>query len=86
MATTKAVKKARLRARITSALLRATRTFIQAFLATFTLSVVAPGGVIDVSTVEKVGASAVVAGLAAVFALVQRWLDTVDAIPTIPPG
>ncbi len=61
-----------------SAALRAARTFLQAFLAVVTA---APLLDVDVPTV-KAGA---MAGLAAVLALAQRWLDTTD-VPTIPPG
>jgi hypothetical protein len=61
-----------------SGLLRAARTFTQSFLAVITA---APLLSLDVPTV-KAGA---VAGIAAVLALAQRWLDD-TAVPTIPPG
>lgn len=61
-----------------SALLRATRTFLQSFLAIVTAG---PLLELDVPTVKAAAA----AGLAAVLALVQRWLDSTD-LPTIPPG
>lgn len=61
-----------------SAFLRAARTFLQSFLAVVTAG---PLLDLDVPTV-KAGA---VAGLAAVLALAQRWLDTTE-VPTIPAG
>jgi hypothetical protein len=68
----------RFRPIVQSAVLRATRTFLQAFLAVVTG---APLLDLNVPTV-KAGA---MAGLAAVLALVQRWLDTTD-VPSIPAG
>lgn len=68
----------RFRPIVQSAILRATRTFLQAFLAVVTA---APLLDVDVPTV-KAGA---MAGVAAVLALVQRWLDTTE-VPTIPAG
>lgn len=68
----------RFRPIIQSAILRALRTFTQAFLAVVTA---APLLDVDVPTV-KAGA---MAGVAAVLALVQRWLDTTE-VPTIPAG
>lgn len=68
----------RFRPIIQSALLRALRTFLQSFLA-----VVTAGPLLDlnVPTVKAAGA----AGLAAVLALVMRWLD-MTPVPTIPAG
>lgn len=63
---------------IRSALLRATRTFLQSFLAIVTA---APVLELDISTVKAAAA----AGLAAVLALAQRALDD-SSIPTIPAG
>lgn len=63
---------------VQSAILRALRTFLQSFLAVVTA---APLLDLSIPTV-KAGA---VAGMAAVLALVQRWLDTTE-VPTIPPG
>ena len=63
---------------IRSALLRAARTFLQSFLAIVTAT---PLLDMDVPTVKAAAA----AGLAAVLALVQRWLDSTP-VPTIPPG
>lgn len=67
-----------LRPIVKSAVLRAARTFAQAFLAMVTAG---PLLELDVSTLK----AAAVAGLAAVLALVQRWLDTTH-VPTIPAG
>ena len=63
---------------VQSAVVRAMRTFTQAFLAVVTAG---PLLDLDVPTL-KAGA---VAGVAAVLALVQRWLDTTE-VPTIPAG
>lgn len=68
----------RFRPIVQSAILRALRTFTQAFLAQVSI---APLLNLDVPTLK----AAAVAGLAAVLALVQRWLDTTE-VPTIPPG
>lgn len=64
--------------KVRSAAARAARTFLQAFLA-----VVTAGPLLDlgVSTLK----AAAVAGVAAVLALVQRWLDD-TSVPTLPPG
>jgi hypothetical protein len=61
-----------------SGLLRAARTFLQSFLAVVTS---APLLDLNVPTIKAAGA----AGVAAVLALVMRWLDTTD-VPTIPAG
>lgn len=63
---------------VQSAVLRALRTFIQSFLAVVTAG---PLLDLDVPTLK----AAAVAGVAAVLALVQRWLDTTE-VPTIPAG
>ncbi len=63
---------------IRSAILRATRTFLQSFLAIVTAS---PLLELDVSSLQAAAA----AGLAAVLALAQRALDE-SGVPTIPPG
>lgn len=63
---------------VQSAILRALRTFTQSFLAVVTAG---PLLDLDVPTLK----AAAVAGVAAVLALVQRWLDTTE-VPTIPPG
>ena len=63
---------------VQSAILRALRTFLQAFLAVVTAG---PLLDLDVPTLK----AAAVAGVAAVLALVQRWLDTTE-VPTIPAG
>ena len=70
--------KAHLPALLVSGLLRAARTFLQAFLAVLTA---AP--VLDVS-VPTLKAAAM-AGVASVLALAQRFLDD-TSVPTIPPG
>lgn len=70
--------KAKTKARVQSALYRALRTFLQAFLASLTVSAV---GLYSAAAWQ----SAVGAGVAAVLALVQRWLDTTN-VPTLPPG
>lgn len=64
--------------RLHSALLRAARTFAQAFLATLTA---APVLNLEVPTLK----AAALAGAAAVLAMVQRWLDD-TRVPTIPAG
>jgi hypothetical protein len=69
---------ARTKARYQSAAFRALRTFTQAFIASLTLAGI---GLYSLAAYK----SAALAGLAAVFALVQRWLDATD-VPTIPPG
>lgn len=61
-----------------SGLLRAARTFLQSFLAVVSA---APLMDLDVPTFKAAGA----AGIAAVLALVMRWLDATD-VPTIPAG
>lgn len=63
---------------VQSAILRAMRTATQAFLAVVTAG---PLLELDVPAVK----AGVVAALAAVLALVQRWLDTTE-VPTIPAG
>lgn len=63
---------------VRSGLLRALRTFLQSFLAVVTAG---PLLDLDVPTFKAAGA----AGLAAVLALVMRWLDTTP-VPTIPAG
>lgn len=73
-----AAKKARAKARIQSALWRALRTFSQAFIASLTL---AGAGLYSMAAYK----SATLAGVAAVLALVQRWLDATE-VPTLPPG
>lgn len=84
--TTTAAKRARRRARIKSALYRAVRTFVQGFLSTFTLAQLSTPGGAHFDTLEQLAIAGAIGGGAAVLALVQRWLDTVDAVPTIPPG
>lgn len=84
--TTTAAKRARRRARVKSALYRAGRTFLQGFLSAFSLSQLATPGGAHLDTLEKLAIAGAIGGGAAVLALVQRWLDTVDAVPTIPPG
>jgi hypothetical protein len=64
--------------KIQSALMRAARTFTQSFLAVLTAGPVLN---LNIPTVKAGGA----AGLAAVLALVQRWLDDTP-VPTIPIG
>lgn len=61
-----------------SGLLRAARTFLQSFLA-----VVSSAPLLDLNVPTLKAAAA--AGVAAVLALVMRWLDTTD-VPTIPAG
>lgn len=85
MATTKAAKKARFRARVKSALYRAARTFTQAFIATVGVALALPADTVKADTLEKATVAGAIAGGAAVLALVQRWLDT-TSVPTIPPG
>lgn len=63
---------------VRSGLLKASRTFLQTFFAVITG---APLLNLNVSAVK----AAAVAGLGAVFALVQRALDETP-LPTIPPG
>lgn len=70
--------KRRTRALIRSGLLRASRTWLQSFLAVVTA---APALNLDVPTVK----AAAVAGLGAVLALGQRLLDE-TSVPSIPPG
>lgn len=65
-------------ATIRSAVYRAARTFLQTFLAVITG---APLMDLNVSSLKAAG----VAGLGAVFALIQRMLDETPISP-IPPG
>ena len=61
-----------------SAAWRAVRTFLQAFLATV---IAGPLQLVNVGTLR----AAALAGLAAVLALLMRWLDGTE-FPTPPPG
>lgn len=64
--------------KVRSALMRAARTFTQSSLAVLTAGPVLN---LNIPTLKAGGA----AGLAAVLALVQRWLDDTP-VPTIPTG
>lgn len=64
--------------KVRSALYRALRTFLQAFLGTYATL---PQLDVHVAALKLAAA----AGVAAVVALVMRWLDD-TGVPTIPPG
>lgn len=68
--------KAKTKKRVRSAAYRALRTFLQSFLAIVTAG---PLLDVDVSTLKV----AALSGVAAVLALLQRWLDS-TGVPTIP--
>lgn len=72
---------------MTNALRRALRTFVQSFLGSVLtsgiLSSVETEGVVDWSSLEKVGVSALAAGLIALLSWVHNALEDNDVVPKV---
>lgn len=72
---------------MSNAIKRTIRTFFQTFLGTVIasgiLSATETTGVVDWSSLKKVGISAISAGLVSVITFIQNWLEDSDKIPTV---
>lgn len=72
---------------MTNALKRALRTFVQAFLGSVLtsgiLSTVETDGVVDWSSLTKVGVSALAAGLIALVSWIHNALEDRDVVPQV---
>lgn len=68
---------------------RAVRTFVQAFvgvlLSSGILSAMSETAIVDWSALKKVGISALVAGVVALLAFTQNFLEDEEVIPTVLP-
>lgn len=81
MATTKASKKARQKARIKSAAWRCARTFLAGFIGAFTTVSITTG----LGDLKKFAIAGLSGGIAGLVTLALRWLDY-SKLPSIPPG
>lgn len=71
------------------AIRRAVRTFLQAFIGVLLgsgiLSAMGETGVVDWSSVKKIGLSALAAGIVAIITWLQNFLEDENVIPTVLP-